>query len=412
MKAMIISVGGTPDPIVHSLLDHRPEYVCFFASQQSLDKIGEIKTRIGEAGLCIEDYKVICDDAENLEHCYSKALHCAEKLKQMGVQPGEIVVDYTGGTKTMTAALALATVGQGCVFSYVGGTKREKDGLGVVKSGSEVISKMLSPWEIFAVEEKKRISLFVTSFQYEAAISIIGETSKRLEPRDRLVWEGLGQVLEGYLAWDNFDHKKALLSMSAGLKSLVPYEHLGADDQLKNFLGAARKNFEQLVQVKDATSFFSKKHPLLVCDLVSNAKRRYLQSKFDDAVARLYRALEMAGQIAFEEATGSSTSDVSTESLPESIRKEYMERYFSRDDGKMRLPLFPTFRALEALGHSVGLKFFKEEESLKKILSARNSSILAHGTQPIRKETCEAFIRIVKDLFAEGPDFYFPKMNW
>jgi len=62
MKGMIISVGGTTEPVVTSLLTHQPDFVCFFASQQSLDTIGDIKGQIKEKGLSIEDYKVVCDD--------------------------------------------------------------------------------------------------------------------------------------------------------------------------------------------------------------------------------------------------------------------------------------------------------------------------------------------------------------
>ena len=158
MKAMIISVGGTSEPVVSSLLDHKPEYVCFFASQQSLDNIGEIKKQTKKKGHVFNDYKVICDDKDDLIHCYERAVECTKNLTQKSFDPAEVVVDYTGGTKTMSAALALSAVGHGYSFSYVGGEKRTKNGLGVVVTGTEVVKKDVSPWQIFAVEEKKRIS--------------------------------------------------------------------------------------------------------------------------------------------------------------------------------------------------------------------------------------------------------------
>ena len=201
MKAIIISVGGTSEPIVSSLLNHGPDYVCFFASQQSLDKIGEIKNQVKAKGQKFKDYKVICDDAEDLIHCYEKALECTKKITEQGVDPHKVVVDYTGGTKTMTAALALATVGHGFSFSYVGGHERTKDGLGIVVTGTEVVETGVSPWQIFAVEEKKRISLFVSSFQYEAAISTMQETMDTLQEGEREIWTGILETLRGYLAW-------------------------------------------------------------------------------------------------------------------------------------------------------------------------------------------------------------------
>ena len=93
MKAMIISVGGTPEPVVSSLLNHGPDYVCFFASQQSLDMIGEIKNQFKEKEQKFKDYKVICDDAEDLVHCYGKALECTKKITEQGADPLKVVVD-------------------------------------------------------------------------------------------------------------------------------------------------------------------------------------------------------------------------------------------------------------------------------------------------------------------------------
>jgi hypothetical protein len=353
MKAMIISVGGTPEPLVKSILENKPDFVCFLASQQSLDLIGEVKRQIKEQKHKLKDHKVICEDINNLVHCYEKAVECAERVREVCADPEEVVVDYTGGTKTMTAALAIATVGHGYQFSYVGGKERTKNGLGVVVSGTEVVETRVSPWKIFAVEEKKRISQFICSFQYEAAISTMKQTMNVLEPGEQELWSGIVETFTAYHAWDNFDQ-----------------------------------------------------------DLVSNARRRYLQSKYDDAVARLYRVLEMVGQIEFEKLTGCPTSDVDPGKLSESIREEYVSRYQSPDDGKIKLPLNATFRALKELGHHTGERFYQNEETFKKIMSARNDSILAHGTQHIKKETYEKFAAVIEEHFIEGALIEFPGLDW
>ncbi len=412
MKAIIISVGGTSEPIVSSLLNHGPDYVCFFASQQSLDKIGEIKNQVKAKGQKFKDYKVICDDAEDLIHCYEKALECTKKITEQGVDPHKVVVDYTGGTKTMTAALALATVGHGFSFSYVGGHERTKDGLGIVVTGTEVVETGVSPWQIFAVEEKKRISLFVSSFQYEAAISTMQETMDTLQEGEREIWTGILETLRGYLAWDNFDHEAALKCLSKGLKHMDLCDRFGLHKPIKEYVNKVKDNFRHLDEIKKRTEFFKEMHPILIRDLVSNAKRRYLQNKYDDAVARLYRALEMVGQIDFKNTTGCSTSDVEPDKLPETIREEYVQRYQDSDDKRLSLPLFATFRALREMNHSTGHKFYQNEETFKKILSARNASIYAHGINPVKKETYEKFSEIMKEFFVEGPLIEFPELPW
>lgn len=412
MNAMIISVGGTVEPVVTSILTHKPEYVCFYASQQSLEKIGEIKTQAQEKGCRVENYNIICDDVNDLIHCYQQALRCVEKLTEKGVGVRDVMVDYTGGTKTMTAALALATVGHGCSFSYVGGKERTKNGLGIVVTGTEVVTQDVSPWQIFAVEERKRISWFVGSFQYEAAISLMKDTMENLAPAECEVWKGICRLLEGYLAWDNFDHQTAMRTLGNGLKQMETCEKFGLSVPVQAFVERARENFDALDAINRQTQFFKKMHPELIRDLVSNARRRYLQNKYDDAVARLYRALEMAGQIAFEGVTGSSTSEADPEKLPESLRGEYLQRYKSPDDGIIRIPLYATFRVLKEMDHVLGHSFFQEEETFKDILYARNHSILAHGMNAVKRETYENFTKIIEALFVEGELIQFPGLDW
>lgn len=413
MKAMIVSVGGTVEPIIFSLTQHRPEFVCFFASQESLDKIGDIKKGVSDQGHVFQDYKVTCDDASDLTHCYERAGECAEKIRESGYSAEDVLVDYTGGTKSMTAALGLATIGHGYSFSYVAGTERTKEGLGVVVTGTEKILQGVSPWRIFAVEERKRISLFVSAFQYEAAIVTISATRGSLSERDLELWDALEGVLRGYLAWDSFDHTEALRQLTSGVSRLELCCKIGGWKGLFGFLETAQENLSALKEMAFNTKGFKNMHPVMIRDLVSNAHRRYRQNKYDDAVARLYRAVEMAGQIAFEEAVGCPNSKAHPEKIPETLREEYRARYGDPKAGVLlKIPLFGTFRVLRELGHSLAESYSAHEEEIMKILSTRNSSILAHGIQPVKKETCEKFMQIVKDLVVEGSLIEFPELHW
>ncbi|RMD53321.1 MAG: TIGR02710 family CRISPR-associated protein, partial [Nitrospirae bacterium] len=339
--------------------------------------------------------------------------NCTEQLKKRSINPEDVIVDYTGGTKTMTAALTLATIGQGYNFSYVGGKERTKDGLGIVVTGTEVVKTGVNPWQIYAVEEKKKISIFSESFQYEAAISIMESRINNLKAPDQKLWQGIMETFKGYLFWDNFNHKLAIKNLKEGLNILLDCEKLGiATKEISNYIEGVRNNYEILTDMSKKTEYFKNMHPILTVDLFSNAHRRAKQNKYDDAVARLYRTLEMVGQIAFKEKTGCSTSDVNPDILPETIREEYINRYRSPDDGKIRIPLLSTFRALKELNHPTGQKFFEKEEELKKILNARNNSILAHGLNPIKKETYEKLRGIIKDLFISGEMIEFPVLQW
>jgi len=147
-KLIIISLGGSPDPLKKSITEHRPERLIFFASHESNAKLGEV--------LHVEGYKPdkieteITENPNSLYECYKTARRCVDRAARSGVPDSEIMVDYTGGTKVMSAALLLATAGCTYSFNYVGGDTRTKDGLGIVQNGHEIMYADMNPLSAFA----------------------------------------------------------------------------------------------------------------------------------------------------------------------------------------------------------------------------------------------------------------------
>jgi CRISPR-associated protein (TIGR02710 family) len=133
-----------------------------------------------------------------------------------------------------------------------------------------------------------------------------------------------------------------------------------------------RECLEFLKALADQTQQFKRPAPLLVADLLANAERRAVQGRYDDATARLYRALEMQGQIAFQELTGASTGNVPEEKIPAALREEYALRYRDPQDGKIKIPLEATFRLLHAVDHPLGQQFLAHQEDFRRLLLARN----------------------------------------
>ncbi len=414
MKAMIISVGGTPEPVITTLLTHRPEYVCFFVSHQSVDLIGAIKERTRQAELSFTDYKIITDDTDDLVLCYARARDCATRMTDWGIPADEVLVDYTGGTKTMTAALALATIGNGSAFSYIGGKSRTKNGLGVVVSGAEVVHQGVSPWRIFAVEEKKRVGLFVADYQYDAAVAVMQAMPESVMPSEREIGSGLTLVLQAYQAWDAFRHGDAVQKLTQGMKVLEPCCRVGASESILPFVVQCRENLAILSRMQGLTHNFKDPHELLLLDLVSNADRQMRQGKHDDAAARLYRALEMAGQIEFKKVFGCDTGMVPIKSIPEALQDDYARRYANPEkSGFVQIPLYAVFQALSTADNQMGKRYMENREHFDKLLFARNHSILAHGVNPVSRETAESFIQLITRNFLSMPMIEFPKnLTW
>ena len=157
-KALVLCVGGSPRPIAVSINHFKPQFLYFLCSQQSLDMVPEILGQV-EYEFNPANKKVkVTEDANDLVECFRKSEEIIADLFKSGFTREDIKVDYTGGTKNMTAAMTLASARFGVDYVYVGGSARTKDGLGVVIDGSESVKTSVNPWLFFAVDEKQRIS--------------------------------------------------------------------------------------------------------------------------------------------------------------------------------------------------------------------------------------------------------------
>jgi CRISPR-associated protein (TIGR02710 family) len=123
-------------------------------------------------------------------------------------------------------------------------------------------------------------------------------------------------------------------------------------------------------------------------DLLANARRRQAEARYDDAVARLYRATEVIAQARLREALNiGETGAVPLDRLPESLRAEFASR--RRDDGTVFLGLQDDYRVLQALGAPLGQRFYDLglADRQRSPLTARNQSILAHGFEAASERT-------------------------
>jgi len=410
-QTLIISVGGTIEPVVVSIAEHRPSLVVFFASQETIESIGAVKDRLREQNIPIRNYTVIIADPEDLEACYSKALECAEIAIEDGRSAADVVVDFTGGTKAMTAALTLATVGKGFAFSYVGGRERSKEGRGIVMTGSERLVRRRDPFVLHAVHERRRLAQYFNQYQFQAAEAVARDLQARpiFEP-DRVAFEFIGDVAAGYETWDRFMFNDAQRRLKGACTKWAPAISANPSLRYATLLPVVEAHVSRLGLILKNTSGLQQVHQVLAEELLANAARRSEEGKYDDAIVRLYRALELGGQIAVQKTLGCGTDKVPVERLPASLRDEYRQRY-QRQPNFVQLALDATYRLLEALDQPEGKQFASRAEQFRKIQSARNGSWLAHGLGPCHAETYESLSLLVREILTieEGPRF--PKLD-
>jgi CRISPR-associated protein (TIGR02710 family) len=378
MKALLISIGTGVRPddvasIVHGLLysirNNNPSKTFFVVSEQSK------KSTLPQVVKSMEQpYEIILlPDTDDVNKIYECLL---PKYKDIKKDFDNITVDYTSGTKAMSAALAiLGSWHEANTLSYVSGQRHG----GVVIKGTEKLL-LLQPYQILVEKKLYEAVSFFNKCQFDTSLLVVAQIEHTV-PDPVLLAELLPfkKVILAYSAWDKFNHQE-------GLDELKDVK-VPTFDANKAFLG-------KLCSAKV-------KEPYHIADLINNAKRRGdIEQKYDDAVARLYRTMELIAQYKLKEHGIEDTSNVTVDKMPPALAQDS-----KTTSGKTRMGLEKDYLFLDAKGDDLGRKFVADNR-LKDLLHKRNSSILAHGMKPVSKEVYQQLSEkifgfaslIIKDL--------------
>ncbi|HOU51741.1 MAG: TIGR02710 family CRISPR-associated protein [Smithella sp.] len=407
-KVMIMSLGGSPEPLRKSLAEHQPHILIFFASHDSVIKSGEVLQGLATKPKTETE---ITENPNSLYECYKAAKRCIDRAARREIPEQDIIVDYTGGTKVMSAALLLATAGHAFGFNYVGGDERSKDGLGVVQNGHEQMYEDMNPWAAFAEEERRQIVTLFNARRYTAVIQILDLCKRQLPAQIGAFFQFVRPLANGFLFWEQFRHKEALDCLKKGATLADDYLKHYADEHYTRLREELQNHINYLADLLTKTNGMQISNMILIKELINNARRRMDDKRFDDAAARIYRALELYGQICFEKTVGCANDRVKPAKIPEELREEFIRKYRDPQTDMMKLPLQATFTVLRAAGHDAGQRFFECEKKIKDIQSARNKSILAHGIQPVSERAAQSILETVTDFVQMKEYFDFPALR-
>ncbi len=386
MTILVLTVGGSHQPLVTAIRSLKPDLVVFLCSDDTQAAKGSYVHVVGEGkviksspkverpdlpnigtqtGLRPEQYRIVrIHRFDNLEDCYREARRALETLRR---EHGDarVVADYTGGTKSMTAGLALAAVeDERCEINLVTGTRADLD---KVRDLTQ-FARPVVVWNLRALRKLEEVKERLSRYDYSGAAALL-ETIGRMPISEALrqgITTGIA-ICRGFDVWDRFDHE--------GAKGLLePY----------------RKHLVQAGIALDDLCRAEPRNPYVRAeDLLLNAERRAAQGRYDDAVARVYRTLELIAQVRLETAYRIKTGDVDLRNVPESVRTS-LEHHRS-DDGKVQLPLFVAWWLLKEMADQpLGAWFAEKSPAIQDFLGARNSSILAHGDRPIDQTRYES----------------------
>jgi len=421
-KAMIITVGGTSAPIIETIKSSQPNYIIFIASEDTKDKtVPEILKSIDGKEISIE--KLIVDNPNNLDDCFNKAREASRMLEDRG--PGvNIIADPTGGTKLMTAGLSIVSARKGYEFSYVSGEKRNKDGIGTVISGYEKTRLFNNPYRSYAVLIKDNIINLINHGQHEAASRFINDNMRQISEGIKPIFSCVTKICKAYNLWDNWDHEQSLsIFNECKLKDIMVAAKRWGEYGIANFINETEESIEFLKQLHEK-SYNRKKHvgtkiiptEELILDLISNSRRRYREYKFDDAVIRLYKTIELKARMELLNEYGIDNSDVKLDDIPdEDLKKKIQENNFNEKEGKYKIGLLLSYKLLKSLNNKFGESFFSSDHSkhIMDIQQKRNQSWLIHSNKRMKENDFNRLLTYALDFLeveeSEIPEF--PKLK-
>ena len=405
MRALILSCGGSPEPLIFCIGNIEPDLTYFLCSSDSVDIA---KSVIKECNLNDNQYGIkVVKNHESLEDSFAKSREVIQELQK---EYEDIHVDFTGGTKPMVSGLVLAAIGEECTYSYVGTENlegRDKDGLGVVLNGFESIKDQRDPYDVFAVMEFNKGMDFFNEYQFGAAKFNFKQASEKLESQNlKEIAELFVEIVEIYDSWDKFNNlynKKPIKSAFYNISNTIENS-----DNLKEYFNENHPEF--IIQLNNNWEFLELKVArkgmikienvkYYLPDLLNNACRRIEEGKYDDAVARLYRAIELIAQI------GLTDEGVIKKSVLRD-NKEFkidLDTIDAMDNDKVTSFVYRLFEYENALRwgeRHIGIgsdqsfkllskfdidyaKDYLKDKKLKLNVGSRNGSILAHGLNPI-----------------------------
>ncbi|WPL18605.1 CRISPR-associated protein [Thiorhodovibrio winogradskyi] len=350
---LLCTVGGSHQPILTAIRELQPVFVLFFASgrDQATGQPGSMVTITGkghpvevrrgaevvdhlpniptQAGLREEQFQAVEVPTDDLDQAVAAMTSAITAIAERFPQ-ARLIADYTGGTKTMTAALVMAAIDNDRVeLQLITGNRAD---LIKVRDGSQ------------------------------AGLAVSSEEIR------------LRRAMRAYLnAWDRFDHAEAAALLEVYRPRLV------------KDAGEVAVPLFQALKYLNAVQDSPQRTPARLWDLWLNAQRRAVQCRYDDAVARAYRLLEWTAQWLLE-GQGVLTGDLKPEQIPASLS------ITANPDGKLQAGLRNAWElAAHHLGGEVAVFVEAERSHMLDQLTKRNYSILAHGDRPIARADWEAF---------------------
>lgn len=367
-----------------TILKIHPHYVVFFASQQSKETIKYIEELFendNDEFIIEEDYQIVPIEAiDDFNACFETF---EKKIWEMNFGKNEgkyhIIMDYTSGTKTMSAAMACCGMFYSTDLISVSGDRST----GEVSAGTEIVNYQ-NLYKIYDKFSLMRTRYNFNANRFMACIDILNYVVDL-----KIHKESFLNLCKGYFAWDNMEFEEAYDYLrKVNTKEMEFIE-------IKNDIKFNLKALGNIVHSRSDNL----RNCYILASLINNAIRKAEEYRYDDAIARLYRSFELIAQIELSKYDLIS-SDIDVDTLKENnVSEEFIHDLETIiEDGKIRIGLIKDFMLLNELGNDLGKYYVENQSKIKNLTQKRNNSILAHGLESQSKEDFDKFLEVVLDL--------------
>lgn len=321
----------------------------------------------------------------------------------------QIMVDISGGIKVMGVSLAAAAFWQRLPVVYLFGEEVN----GIIKPFTEQLTFLQNPYDHFGDSEFKLLKAFFDAHNYDAALNIcillrdtVGDVSTL----------GMLDILEEFVRlyrdWDAFVHSQSDDSADRKLATRLRVI-IGKMDRLNVPLASKQQlqlNLDFLQKIEETWQAnkrnLSDRYRLI--DVFCAAQRRAKAGKYDEAVARLYRCLEMSATVAliedwkidnprkpdFSELAKAVGGQKNLQQAFQKIaRYELPTGALGLNDQMALLMVGRSSKHQSMCGIYMGMKN-------SDLMEHRNRSTLAHGTIPVPASVYEQFNKKTRDIIS------------
>ena len=423
-------MGTSYEPIVLNIRLLRPKKILFLHTSETESTLNKIVKYCGLEAMEYEKRRVS-------ETC---PLNIYQEIKRIYInwgKPGKMYIDFTGGTKAMSAAAAMAGAMIDVQLVYVGSNDYLTD-FRKPNPGSETLFYIDNPLAVFGdFEIEKALALFERD-NYAGAQEKLGELKENIpDPSIRQQMNFVYLLAKVYEAWDALDFGEAfgyIRKLNHQLRrdrmmhdSFLLMDCYGRLEKQEEILGYLNEIPEMLRKKCNADIIKAKNilHALMFT-MYQSARIREKQEKYDMATLLLYRLLEMIEQrrmshyglyvsqmnytdIKYDKKYQPAYGELNAKGQFELFKgkvKEIKTELFGRP-GNEYLPeqvsLLEGFIMLMALGdpiiHSQGKREIDMLKRIRAMVYLRNNSIFAHGLGPVGYGDFAKFKNFVLEIF-------------